>query len=109
MRKPPKKFFENARQMFLVRLNMGAFSGTCHEVLKQNALCMRYLEITASETYAMYILNTLKEFDPENLDSFYPMYLILQPHISNPINDPEYLIHKYDIAVHYAVKRLTAK
>lgn len=108
MRTPSKKFFENARQMFLVRLNMGAFNGIYDAKLMQDAYQCWYLSILEPEAYAAYFISQLKQFDPENIKSFYLMYFMLQQIIA-PSTHPQLIIMTYDREVYGVVTRLSVK
>lgn len=108
MRTPSKKFFENARQMFLVRLNMGAFNGIRNAKLEQDAYLYWYLSVSEPEAYAAYFVSQLKHFNPENIESFYPMYYMLRQIVA-PSTNPQSIIKMYDREVYGIVKRLSVK
>ena len=109
MRIPSKKFFENARQMFLVRLNIGAFNGIHDAELKQNAYQHRYLSMLEPETHGLIVLDMLRKFDPKNIESFYPMYYLLTTALTPLSITPERIIKLYDREIYLIVRRLDKK
>ena len=104
MRIPSKKFFENARQMFLVRLNMGAFNEMHDAELRKEADQLYYLSMIEPETHGLIVLDMLKKFDPENIESFYPMYYLLVSALTPLSITPERIMKLYDREIYLTVR-----
>jgi hypothetical protein len=83
---------------------MGAFNEMHDAELRKEANQLYYLSMIEPETHGLIILDMLKKFDPENIESFYPMYYLLVSALTPLSITPERIMKLYDREIYLTVR-----